>query len=83
MFRWLHWIGVLFIFAASILLLISTISAPVIGNISLLKVTLTNSTNIRHSSVSFGTFGHCILDVPPVSYVCAYHGFQYVSLWPS
>ena len=30
---------------------------------------LTNKTEIRNSSVIFGTFGHCILDVPPVQYV--------------
>jgi hypothetical protein len=67
MFRWLHWIGVAFIFISSILLLITTISAPVIGDIGILKVTLTNQTNFRHSSVTFGSFGHCILDVPPVT----------------
>ncbi|KAF2857779.1 pali-domain-containing protein [Piedraia hortae CBS 480.64] len=33
---------------------------------SLLRVTLPNETQIRHSSVTFGTFGYCILDVPPI-----------------
>jgi len=65
MFRWLHYIGVAFLLIAAILLLITTISAPVIGDIGILKVTLTNSSDIRHSSVTFGTFGHCILDVAP------------------
>jgi hypothetical protein len=69
MFRWFHWIGVIFIFLAAILLLISTISAPVIGDIGILKVMLKNQTDIRHSSVTFGTFGHCVLDVAPVQYV--------------
>jgi hypothetical protein len=41
----------------------------VIGDIAILKVTLTNKTDIRHSSVTFGTFGHCVLDVAPVQYV--------------
>jgi len=45
-----------------------TISAPVINDLGLLRVTLTNQTQIRHSSVSFGTFGYCILDVPPDKY---------------
>jgi len=63
----LHWVGVLFILAASILLLITTISAPVINDIALLKVTLTNSSAIRHSSVTFGTFGYCVLDVAPAN----------------
>ena len=61
-----HWIGVALLFISSILLLFVTISAPLINNIGFLKVTLTNQTQIRHSSVSFGTFGYCILDVPPV-----------------
>jgi hypothetical protein len=60
-----HHVGTFLIFAAAILLLITTISAPVVGDIAILKVTLTNSSSIRHSSVTFGTFGHCILDVAP------------------
>ncbi len=55
-----------FLLVASILLLITTISAPVLKDIAILKVMLTNKTEIRNSSVIFGTFGHCILDVPPV-----------------
>jgi hypothetical protein len=69
MFRGFHWIGVSFIFIAAILLLVTSISSPVIGDIGILKVMLTNKTDIRHSSVTFGTFGHCILDVPPVTFV--------------
>jgi len=67
MFRGFHWIGVAMIFIAAILLLITSISSPVIGDIGILKVMLTNQTNIRHSSVTFGTFGHCVLDVAPVT----------------
>ncbi|KAL9127520.1 MAG: hypothetical protein Q9175_007716, partial [Cornicularia normoerica] len=59
----LHWLGVIFLFIAFILLLITTISAPVVRDIAILKVTLANSSSIRHSSVTFGSFGHCILDV--------------------
>lgn len=59
-------LGVALLFVSSILLLITTISAPIINDVGLLRVTLTNETRIRHSSVSFGTFGYCILDVPPV-----------------
>ncbi|KAK4695065.1 hypothetical protein P7C71_g2616, partial [Lecanoromycetidae sp. Uapishka_2] len=62
----LHWVGVIFLFIAAILLLVTTISAPVIGDIAILKVMLTNKTDIRHSSVTFGTFGHCVLDVAPI-----------------
>lgn len=60
-----HHVGTFLIFAAAVLLLITTISAPVINDIAILKVKLTNSSSIRHSSVTFGTFGHCVLDVAP------------------
>jgi len=60
-----HHVGTFLLFAAAILLLITTISAPVIGDIAILKVTLTNQSALRHSSVTFGTFGHCVLDVAP------------------
>jgi hypothetical protein len=62
-----HHIGTFLLFASAILLLITTITAPVVPDISLLKVMLTNKTDIRHSSVTFGTFGHCVLDVAPVA----------------
>ncbi|KAF2767797.1 pali-domain-containing protein, partial [Teratosphaeria nubilosa] len=58
-------IGLLLLFTACILLLITTLSAPIINHVGLLRVTLRNGTTTRHSSVSFGTFGYCILDVPP------------------
>ncbi|KAK4964395.1 hypothetical protein LTR66_003750 [Elasticomyces elasticus] len=61
-----HWVGVVFILASAALLLVTTLSAPVNADIGILRVILTNKTNIRHSSVSFGTFGYCILDVPPI-----------------
>jgi uncharacterized membrane protein len=61
-----HHFGTFLLFASSILLLITTISAPVVGDIAILKVMLTNKTDIRNSSVTFGTFGHCVLDVAPV-----------------
>ncbi|KAE8449867.1 hypothetical protein EG329_007344 [Mollisiaceae sp. DMI_Dod_QoI] len=62
-----HHVGTFLLFAAAILLLITTISAPVINDIGILKVTLANRSNIRHSAVTFGTFGHCVLDVAPVN----------------
>jgi len=62
-----HHFGTFLLFAAAILLLITTISAPVVNDIGLLKVTLTNKSDLRHSSVTFGTFGHCVLDVAPVT----------------
>lgn len=61
-----HHIGTFLVFAAFVLLLIASISSPVINDISMLKVTLTNQTHLRNSSVTFGSFGHCVLDVAPV-----------------
>jgi len=62
-----HHVGTFLLFAAAILLLITTISAPVVNDIPILKVMLTNKSDVRHSSVTFGTFGHCVLDVAPAS----------------
>ena len=62
----------IFLLISAILLLVTTISAPVVGDLPILKVMLTNKTDIRHSSVTFGTFGHCVLDVPPIQYVLLY-----------
>ncbi len=60
-----HHVGTFLLLAAAVLLLITTISAPVINDIPILKVVLTNQSDSRNSSVSFGTFGHCVLDVAP------------------
>jgi len=62
-----HHVGTFLLFVSAILILITTISAPVIGDIAILKVMLTNKTDLRNSSVTFGTFGHCVLDVAPVA----------------
>lgn len=65
MFRWLHIVGATFILISAILLLVTTVSAPVARDIAIMKVMLVNQTEIRHGSLVFGTFGHCALDVPP------------------
>jgi len=62
-----HHVGTFLLFAAAILLLITTISSPVVHDIGMLKVTLTNQSSLRNSSVTFGTFGYCILDVAPAN----------------
>lgn len=49
-----HHIGVLLLLAASVLLLITTITAPVVNHLSILKVHLGNG-----DTVNFGTFGYC------------------------
>jgi len=66
MARVFHWSGVACLIVAAVFLLVTTISSPVIGDIAILKVMLTNKTDIRNSSVTFGAFGHCVLDVAPV-----------------
>jgi hypothetical protein len=62
-----HHVGTFLLFVSAILILITTISSPVIGDIGILKVTLTNRSALRNSSVTFGTFGHCVLDVAPAA----------------
>lgn len=47
------------------LILITTISAPIINHAGLLKVTLTNYTHAGNSVIHFGTFGYCVTNVPP------------------
>ena len=63
--RIVHWIGVGFAFLAAILLFITCVGAPAVNDIGLLKVTLNNASDIRRSSVVFGPFGFCVLDVAP------------------
>ncbi|KAI1423704.1 pali-domain-containing protein [Xylaria sp. FL1777] len=64
-----HHIGTFFLFAATILLIITDISAPVVSSISLLRVDLgTNARSTlfddddRFPSITFGTFGYCTQD---------------------
>lgn len=57
-----HHIGTLLIFAATILLLITCISAPVVNDIGILKVKLDVFNDGHQSVVSFGSFGYCQLD---------------------
>lgn len=54
------------LFAASILLLVTTISAPIWNDVAFLKVHLNKGTQAHHNStISFGTFGYCILKAGP------------------
>ncbi|RFU28750.1 hypothetical protein B7463_g7599, partial [Scytalidium lignicola] len=61
----IHHLGTFLIFSAAVLLLITSISSPVINDIGLMKVTLTNSSDFHRSSVTFGTYGYCILNAAP------------------
>lgn len=57
-----HHFGTFLLFTATILLIITCISAPVVNDIGLLKVNLGNATAQHHSKVTFGTFGFCQLN---------------------
>ncbi|KAH6985985.1 actin cortical patch SUR7/pH-response regulator pali [Ilyonectria sp. MPI-CAGE-AT-0026] len=59
--RFIHHFGAFLLFAATVLLVVVDITAPVVNDISLLKVDLGNSAD--GSAVTFGTFGYCVLDV--------------------
>ncbi|KAH8911907.1 pali-domain-containing protein [Coniochaeta sp. PMI_546] len=54
-----HHIGTFLLFAATILLLITCISSPVVNDLAILKVDLGNRASSYHSTVTFGTFGFC------------------------
>lgn len=58
MFRPVHYFGCFLLFVASILLVITTISAPIVNSISILRVDLAQNS----SSITFGTFGYCVLN---------------------
>lgn len=55
-----HHIGTFLLLLATVLLIITDISAPVVHDIGILKVDLGNSNN--GNEVSFGTFGYCIIN---------------------
>ncbi|KAI8629903.1 pali-domain-containing protein [Xylariaceae sp. FL1651] len=65
-----HHFGTFFLFAATVLLIITDISAPVVSNISLLKVELGHDrSRLFHNDdngipvLTFGTFGYCTQDL--------------------
>ncbi|CAK7223086.1 hypothetical protein SCUCBS95973_005058 [Sporothrix curviconia] len=58
-----HHIGSFLLFAATILLLVATISAPVVNSISLLKVEVNDaSSSGSNPALTFGTFGYCSIN---------------------
>lgn len=54
-----HHIGTFLLFAATILLIITCISAPVVNDLAILRVDLGDRPTSYHSTVTFGTFGWC------------------------
>ncbi|QSZ32839.1 hypothetical protein DSL72_002419 [Monilinia vaccinii-corymbosi] len=59
----LHHVGTFLLLLSAILLLITTISAPVINDIGILKVKLTGGAQHGNSVISFGSFGYCVVDM--------------------
>lgn len=58
----IHHIGTFLLLVSTALLIVTDISSPVVHNIAILKVNLGNATGAHGTAVTFGTFGHCILD---------------------
>jgi hypothetical protein len=67
----IHHIGTFFLLAATVLLIITDISAPVVSDISLLRIELSSNgrsslfhdDDDRFPAITFGTFGYCTMDV--------------------
>ncbi|KAI1418449.1 pali-domain-containing protein [Hypoxylon sp. FL1857] len=57
-----HHIGTFLLLAATVLLIITDISAPVVNGISMLRVDLGVASSNRYPSITFGTFGYCVRD---------------------
>lgn len=53
-----HIPAAILLLAATILLIVASISAPVVNNIGMLVVRLPE--NARGNDLIFGTFGHCV-----------------------
>lgn len=53
--RFIHHVGAFFLLAATIMLIVVSITAPVVNHIALLKV------RSQGDGVNFGTFGYCLL----------------------
>jgi uncharacterized membrane protein len=57
-----HHVGTFLLLVATALLLVTTITSPVINDMGILRVNLSNRTSSSRSAVSFGTFGYCVLN---------------------
>ncbi|KAK5657325.1 hypothetical protein OQA88_3389 [Cercophora sp. LCS_1] len=58
-----HHIGTFLLLAATVLMIVTCISAPVVNDIALLKVELSSRFASSRPNVAFGTFGYCINNV--------------------
>jgi len=59
-----HHVGTFLLLAATVLLIITCISAPVVNDIGILKVDLGAQSSLDHRNVAFGTFGWCRNNLP-------------------
>ncbi|KAM5352457.1 hypothetical protein ACJ41O_005180 [Fusarium nematophilum] len=59
--RFIHHFGAFLLFAATILLIVVDITAPVVNDIAILRVDLNSNGAGSASEVTFGTFGYCII----------------------
>ncbi|OBT81115.1 hypothetical protein VE02_10305 [Pseudogymnoascus sp. 03VT05] len=66
-----HHLGSFLLLAACVLLIITTITAPVIKNLAILRVDLPNG-----DTVNFGTFGYCLLSDSGNSCTGAHIGYS-------
>lgn len=53
-----HHIGTFLLFAATVLLIVTCISAPVVNNLAIFKV---KASGINGRKINFGTFGYCVI----------------------
>ncbi|KAM0552527.1 hypothetical protein ACHAPJ_007855 [Fusarium lateritium] len=58
--RFIHHIGAFFLLAATVMLVVVSITAPVVNDIAILKVDLNGNARSAASGVNFGTFGYCV-----------------------
>lgn len=58
-----HHIGTFLLLAATVLLIVTCISAPVVHDIGLLKIQLGTGRARDYTQVAFGTFGACVNNV--------------------
>ncbi|KAI2623742.1 pali-domain-containing protein [Xylaria nigripes] len=75
----IHHFGTFFLFAAFVILLVTSISAPVVSDIALLRVELgtdTQSSVFRHDqehhTITFGAFGYCTRDIGVSGTACSH-----------
>lgn len=62
-----HHVGTFLLLVATALLLVTTITAPVVNDMSLMRVRNSRNSQSVGDGISFGTFGYCLLNVERAS----------------